>query len=95
MLIPRLVENREQAGLGMATTALLAEGGIALDPAMRTRLEGIQFERCLDVTAVLKRSVFDLKVRRFREWPQPRCCSPALLIDELQASVLHSECGLS
>ncbi len=34
--------------------ALLAAGEIALDPAMRTRLEGIQYERCLAVMAVLK-----------------------------------------
>jgi hypothetical protein len=33
---------------------LLAAGEIALDPAMRTRLEGIQYERCLAVMAVLK-----------------------------------------
>ncbi len=34
--------------------ALLAAGEIALDPAMRIRLEGIQYERCLAVMAVLK-----------------------------------------
>lgn len=35
--------------------ALLAAGEIELDPAMRTRLESIQYERCLAVMAVLKR----------------------------------------
>jgi predicted NAD/FAD-dependent oxidoreductase len=34
--------------------ALLAAGEIELDSAMRTRLEGIQYERCLAVMAVLK-----------------------------------------
>ncbi|MCX6837217.1 MAG: FAD-dependent oxidoreductase [Verrucomicrobia bacterium] len=34
--------------------ALLAASEIELDPAMRTRLEGIQYERCLAVMAVLK-----------------------------------------
>jgi predicted NAD/FAD-dependent oxidoreductase len=34
--------------------ALLAAGEIELDPTMRTRLEGIQYERCLAVMAVLK-----------------------------------------
>jgi renalase len=34
--------------------ALLTAGEIELDPAMRTRLEGIQYERCLAVMAVLK-----------------------------------------
>ena len=34
--------------------ALLAAGEIALDPAMRTRLEDIQYECCLAVMAVLK-----------------------------------------
>jgi predicted NAD/FAD-dependent oxidoreductase len=34
--------------------ALLAAGEIELDPAMRTRLEGIHYERCLAVMAVLK-----------------------------------------
>lgn len=33
---------------------LLAASEIELDPAMRTRLEGIQYERCLAVMAVLK-----------------------------------------
>ena len=33
--------------------ALLAAGEIELDPAMRIRLEGIQYERCLAVMAVL------------------------------------------
>ena len=34
--------------------ALLAADEIELDPAMRTRLEGIHYERCLAVMAVLK-----------------------------------------
>jgi len=34
--------------------ALLAAGEIELEPAMRTRLEGIQYERCLAVMAVLQ-----------------------------------------
>lgn len=34
--------------------ALLSAGEIELDPAMRTRLEAIQYERCLAVMAVLK-----------------------------------------
>jgi hypothetical protein len=36
--------------------ALLAAGEIELDGAMQTRLEGIQYERCLAVMAVLKES---------------------------------------
>lgn len=35
--------------------ALLAEGEIALDAAMRSQLEGIQYERCLAVMALLER----------------------------------------
>lgn len=34
--------------------ALLAAGEITLDPAMQRRLDGIQYERCLAVMAVLK-----------------------------------------